>query len=155
MGSLRRQAWPAYFSPHQQSEPAASEPPASSSPPAFCSWLAMLIHGSKGSQNEWTVTQVALALIFQNIHNEASSRSPAAGQRQVSLTIFKTSVNKSFSRRAIPLSSVLPIVSNTETRQQKMSWLSAQPNGVQTENRKPDPSRYGERTVICIPWRNW
>ena len=75
---------------------------------------------------------MALALIFQNIHNEASSRSPAAGQRQVSLTIFKTSVNKSFSRRAIPLSSVLPIVSNTETRQQKMSTrLNFSLNGKQ------------------------
>lgn len=78
----------------------------------------MPIRGSKGSQNEWTV---ALALIFQSIHNEASSRSPGAGRRQVSLTIFRTSENKSYSRRATPLSSVSPIVSSKKTRQQKMS----------------------------------
>lgn len=47
-------------------------------------------------------SEVALALIFQNIHNEASSRSPAAGQRQVGLAIFGTSVNKSFSEEPSP-----------------------------------------------------
>lgn len=114
MGSLRRQAWPAYFSPHQQSEPAASEPPAASSPPAFCSWLEVPIHGSKGSQNEWTV---ALALIFQSIHNEGhleqgrgKSVSPYSGLLRIKVT----------PEEPLP-SSVLPIVSSKETRQQKMS----------------------------------